>query len=478
MVREEHPRVRVIEMGSNTGFARANNRAIAASGGRFMLLLNPDTMAAPESIDRLAAFLDRTPLAGVAAPRLLNSDLTDQGTARSFPTAAAAIFGRRSALSKLFPNNRWSRRYLAGRSIAGPEPFEVDWVSGAALMVRREVVERVGGLDEGFFMHWEDADWCHRIKDAGYRVYCVPAAEIVHAEGGSRRGWPPRQLWAFHRGAYRYYAKHHAKQAWNPLRYIALVGLTVRGLAMITIASLVADFATSARSARGNAVNPVGLEAIRRNFRLIVIVAIGAMIVAYAGSYLFGTVYSATTTILVRAREARFLTSTGQDLSTQPGVIDSSLAKALSQTNSGLIKSREVAERVVNELKLDTPRPESGSIFNAALSSLKRAFNVARALIAHGFYAEPSSRYEGAVASTQGQLSATPIKDSYLIEVKASAGEAKLAAAMADAASDALLDVSKTRFQQDARTYRDFLKERVDTARAEVDAAERVIQRL
>jgi len=246
MVRDEWPLVGVIEMGSNTGFARANNRAIAASRGRFVLLLNPDTKPAPGSIDRLAAFLDGTPSAGVVAPRLLNSDLTDQGTARSFPTAAAAIFGRRSVLSRLFPNNRWSRRYLAGRSIGGSDPFEVDWVSGAALMVRRDIIDRVGDLDEGFFMHWEDADWCHRIKDAGHRVYCLPAAEIVHTEGGSRRGWPPRQLWAFHHSAYRYYTKHHAKHAWNPLRYVALVGLSIRAVAMIMVASLSAGSGVAA----------------------------------------------------------------------------------------------------------------------------------------------------------------------------------------------------------------------------------------
>src|SRR5437868_2820665 len=178
MLRSEHPGVRIVEMGSNTGFARANNRAIASARGRFILLLNPDTRPSATSIDELATFLERTPGAGVAAPRLLNEDLTDQGTARSFPTAAAAIFGRRSMLSKLYPGNKWSRQYLAGRSNDGQEPFAVDWVSGAALMVRREVIERVGGLDEGFFMHWEDADWCRRMKDAGYGIYCVPAAKI------------------------------------------------------------------------------------------------------------------------------------------------------------------------------------------------------------------------------------------------------------------------------------------------------------
>lgn len=233
MLRAEWPSVRVIEMGENAGFARANNRGIEGARGRYVMLLNPDTVAHEGALARLADFLDADPRAGVAAPRLLYPDLTDQGTARSFPTAAAALFGRRSLMTKLFPGNRWSRRYLSGRARGDVDPFEVDWVSGAAMMVRREVIDRVGGLDEGFFMHWEDADWCHRMKDAGLSVHCIPAARIVHHEGGSRRGWPPRQLRAFHAGAYRYYAKHHAPQWWNPLRYLAAAGLVTRAALLI-----------------------------------------------------------------------------------------------------------------------------------------------------------------------------------------------------------------------------------------------------
>lgn len=233
MLRAEWPAVNALEMGENAGFARANNRGIGAARGRYVMLLNPDTVAHAVSLTTLAEFLDAHPRAAIAAPRLLYPDLTDQGTARSFPTATAALFGRRSLMTKLFPQNPWSRRYLSGRAHTDASPFEIDWVSGAAMMVRREAIDRVGPLDEGFFMHWEDADWCHRMKDAGLSVHCVPAARIVHHEGGSRRGWPPRQLRAFHKGAYRYYAKHHAKHWWNPLRYIAAAGLSLRAAALI-----------------------------------------------------------------------------------------------------------------------------------------------------------------------------------------------------------------------------------------------------
>jgi GT2 family glycosyltransferase len=232
-IRAEWPAVRVIEMGENAGFARANNRGITSARGRYVMLLNPDTVADAGAISALADFLDAEPRAGVVAPRLVGSDLRDQGTARAFPTAAAAIFGRRSLLTKIFPRNRWSRRYLSGRERSDVAPFEVDWVSGAAMMVRREAIDRIGGLDEKFFMYWEDADWCRRIKEAGYGVFCVPGSRIVHHEGGSSRGWPPRQLRAFHQGAFRYYLKHHAPQWWNPLRYVAAAGLGLRAAALI-----------------------------------------------------------------------------------------------------------------------------------------------------------------------------------------------------------------------------------------------------
>jgi GT2 family glycosyltransferase len=212
-------------------------------------LLNGDAIVAPGALDALVDFLDEHPDAGVAAPRLLNPDGSDQGTARMFPTPAAALFGRRSPLTRLFPRNRSSRRYLAGREHIGDEPFAIDWVSGACLMIPRRVVERVGLLDEGFFMHWEDADWCRRVKAAGFGVWCVPAARVVHAEGGSRGGWPPAQVRHFHDSAYRYYAKHHLTGARRVLRPVARVALTARASLIIGRDALRARSATASPAA-------------------------------------------------------------------------------------------------------------------------------------------------------------------------------------------------------------------------------------
>jgi GT2 family glycosyltransferase len=232
-VRRAFPTVKVIELDRNAGFAGANNLAIRRSSGRCVLLLNSDTVVLEDALDRLVHFLDAHPGCGVVAPRLLNSDLTDQGTARTFPTPAAALFGRRSFLSRAFPKNPWTRHYLLGREHEGVAPFQVDWVSGACLMVRRSAIDRAGLLDEGYFMHWEDADWCRRIKRAGYEVWCVPAARVVHHEGKSRAGWPARQVWVFHASAFRYYASHHLAGRLSVLRPLAAAALACRAAVII-----------------------------------------------------------------------------------------------------------------------------------------------------------------------------------------------------------------------------------------------------
>ncbi len=237
MVQRDWPAVRIIELGANLGFARANNSAIRLATGRSVLLLNSDAEVQPGAIDTLLAFLDARPDAGVVAPVLLNTDLTDQGTARSFPSPANVLFGRKSPLTRAFPSNPWSRKYLIGRHRPGDEPFQVDWVSGACMLVRREAFERAGLLDEGFFMYWEDADWCRRIGRAGFGVYCVPRARVVHHEGGSSGRRPAHLVWAFHRSVYRYYVKHDAPQAWNPLRLVALVGLSARAASIVALNS-------------------------------------------------------------------------------------------------------------------------------------------------------------------------------------------------------------------------------------------------
>jgi GT2 family glycosyltransferase len=256
--------VTTVAMDTNAGFSRANNVGITRAHGRHVLVLNPDTTVEPGALAELVAFLDAHPDAGVAAPRLVNPDLTDQRTARSFPTPAAGLFGRRSPLTRWFPDNRWSSAFLAGRDHTGSDPFQVDWVSGAAMMVPASAVAAAGAFDESFFLFWEDADWCKRLADAGRATWCVPTATIVHDEGSTRdHRWSPRVAAHFHRGAYLYWRKHHAPQAWNPLRWAAAGVLTARAAWVITVDRLRPPSATSTRPSRPSRSTPTIPETSR-----------------------------------------------------------------------------------------------------------------------------------------------------------------------------------------------------------------------
>ena len=232
-------RCRVIPLGYNSGFSTANNVGFAATDSRHVLVLNPDTLVDRGALDALVAFLDSHPNAGVVAPDLVNPDGSDQRTARAFPSPTVALFGRRSPLSRWFPNNRFSKRYLVVPGRRCDQPFRADWVSGAAMALRRAAIDASGGFDEDFFMFWEDADWCRRLGKVGYEVWCEPAARVVHDEGGTRaKGFSARLNRSFHTFAYPYWRNHHAPQPWNPLRWMAAVALGVRAAVLMGVHGL------------------------------------------------------------------------------------------------------------------------------------------------------------------------------------------------------------------------------------------------
>jgi N-acetylglucosaminyl-diphospho-decaprenol L-rhamnosyltransferase len=229
LVREEFPRARLIDAGSNTGFSHANNLGFAAAKGEYLLMLNSDTELTGNALEQLVGFLRIHEDVGVVSPRLVYPDLTDQGVARRFPTPINALFGRRSLLTRMFPNNRYARQYLLSRQHRGDIPFEADWVSGACLMFRRGLLERLGGLDERFWMYWEDADFCYRAKQQAWRVFYVPAAVVIHHEGKSSGGRRDgRLIIEFNRSAYRYYRKHCLKAALHPMAVLAAIFVTMR----------------------------------------------------------------------------------------------------------------------------------------------------------------------------------------------------------------------------------------------------------
>jgi len=231
MVRETFPQARLIRHHENVGFARGYNLAAAQAQGRHLLMLNPDTEVRPGALARLVAFLDSHPGAAAAGPRLLNSDGSLQPSCRRFPRPMAALF-RNTALGRLFPHNRYARDYLMA-DWDHRQPRPVDWVSGAALCIRREAWQQVGGFDEGFFMYAEDVDWCLRARRAGWDIYYLPEAVIVHHIGRSTDQRPAAMVLQFHRSMARFYRKHYASRWPWGFRWLPVLGIWVRAGAVL-----------------------------------------------------------------------------------------------------------------------------------------------------------------------------------------------------------------------------------------------------
>ncbi len=197
----KHPRLSILRHGRNLGFAAANNSAIGSIEASYYLLLNPDAVIDEPAIATMYRFMEAHPDIGMCGPRILNEDGSEQrGCRREEPTPLAALstlFGKRSAgINKV------------GAPL--PEhPIEVDAISGACMFVRRQALDDVGPLDEGYFLHCEDLDWCKRFWQKGWKVIFLPDVTITHSKGGSSRGRQVRVEWHKHKGMARYYRKFY-----------------------------------------------------------------------------------------------------------------------------------------------------------------------------------------------------------------------------------------------------------------------------
>jgi N-acetylglucosaminyl-diphospho-decaprenol L-rhamnosyltransferase len=219
--------VRLIRNRENVGFARAVNQALREPGlEEFILLLNPDCRLQKGTLDRLAWELTAHPDCAIAAPQVLDEDGSIQGNARGDPNMMTGLFGRTTLLSRLFPDSSLARRNVQRDPESDQESREVDWVSGACLLARRDALKQVGGFDERYFLYWEDADLCRRLRARGFTVRHVASVFVTHAAGGSSRAVPALAVREFHRSAFTYYATHEAK-TW-PTRTLGRLMLAAR----------------------------------------------------------------------------------------------------------------------------------------------------------------------------------------------------------------------------------------------------------
>lgn len=238
MVRDEFgDKVTLIANSENRGFGAAHNQAIARSAGRYVLILNPDgRIPSPNVLRRMVDYMDANPAIGILGPRILNPDGSLQFSARRFPPMFAGIF-RHTILGKLFPNNRFVRGYLMTDN-AHDQIMDVDWLSGSALLVRREAFDQIGVFDERFFMYCEDVDLCKRAHDAGWRVVYYPEVEISHRIGAASDKNPIAMIKQHHRSMLRYFLKHNRRSPKILLAPMVLLALRFREHAVIKRAKM------------------------------------------------------------------------------------------------------------------------------------------------------------------------------------------------------------------------------------------------
>ena len=202
-VAAEFPAAELVALPANLGFAAGNNAGLRRACGRTVALLNNDTQVLPDALERCVRHLDAHPEVGLVGPQLLNPDGSKQNSVHNVPGLLTEVVPR-GVLETLFPRRFPSKRY----EHAGP--VEVEGVLGACMVVRREVVERVGPLPEDYFMFLEETDWCWRIRRAGWLIHHLPDARVIHAHGAtSKKRLPAETRIEYHRSLYHFFEKHH-----------------------------------------------------------------------------------------------------------------------------------------------------------------------------------------------------------------------------------------------------------------------------
>lgn len=237
-IKKHFPRVRLIENGNNLGFAKGNNVGIKACSGRYVLILNPDTIIHTGALERWVAYADRHPEAGAFGCRVLNPDGSYQNPARPFPTVwrswIAALYLRQ--LAKI------STKFIADTYVGwdGTTEREIDWQSGCCVMFNGELLRGLQGFDEQFFYHFEEVDLCRRVWSAGFKILYTPDAIITHLGGQSVNRFPLRFELEKYRNRYRYFYKHFGRSGARRSRYASLAWIRVRQLGW-TLSSLFSD---------------------------------------------------------------------------------------------------------------------------------------------------------------------------------------------------------------------------------------------
>jgi GT2 family glycosyltransferase len=234
MVREKFPQVDLTASQENLGFAKGNNPAIKKAHGRYILLLNPDTEILDNALEKMVKFMDSNSGCGIAGCKLLNPDLSLQPSVRTFPTLTSQVFILLK-IHHLFPHSKAMYKYLV-QNFDYEKTQEVDQVMGAFMMIRREVINKIGMLDEKFWIWFEEVDFCKRAKEAGFKILYTPEAKIIHHFGQSfKQAMGVKKQKDFNRSLSCYFKKHGTKGEWVAIQILRPISLVFAWFAQIII---------------------------------------------------------------------------------------------------------------------------------------------------------------------------------------------------------------------------------------------------
>lgn len=262
MVQERFPQVRLLQNKTNLGFSRAANLGLGRSIARYLMILNSDTIVLPDSFEKIVSFMDAYPDVGAVGCKLLNPDGSLQRSYFSrFPTLWT-IFSQYFYLSQhfylrhLFPKN-WTLGKDPLYEQDYPEPVEVEHLNGSCIAIRDETVKQVGFLDEDYFLIFEEADWCYRIRKAGWKIYYFPKASIIHYWGQSSNLLVDRGLINTYKSQQIFFRKHYGR-----FSVLLLTLIIVSGHSLELAKALIKNILYFGR-------NQCAKEALRLSFKII-----------------------------------------------------------------------------------------------------------------------------------------------------------------------------------------------------------------
>lgn len=220
ITRQFGKQVNIIANSENVGFAKACNQGMRKAQGQYIALVNSDTVLKGGSIDALVSFLNENPAAAMVGPRFTDSVGKPQNSYDNFPTLLTELFNK-SLLRLLFPG------IYSGKNPASRQPFEVDSLIGACIIIKYPAIQEVGLLDEDYFFFLEETDWCYRMRQSGWKIYHHPQVEIIHLQGQSKKLSPGKAWIEYYRSLYKFFKKNKSLITYLTLRIFRFIKLMV-----------------------------------------------------------------------------------------------------------------------------------------------------------------------------------------------------------------------------------------------------------